>query len=115
MYDNAVFRQPPRGTFCRTRDKMSAARRKSKWVGGHPVLGYDIDPKGGRIIVNPAEAEQVKTIFGLYMAKGSTLPLLQETQRVALVSKQWTTEDSRSPGRSSPGRRALLDRKRAPA
>ena len=31
----------------RTRDKMSAARRKGKWIGGHPVLGYDIDPKGG--------------------------------------------------------------------
>src|ERR1035437_4023342 len=25
----------------RTRDKMSAARRKGKWVGGCPVLGYD--------------------------------------------------------------------------
>src|SRR5664280_1585393 len=25
----------------RTKDKMSAARRKGKWVGGNPVLGYD--------------------------------------------------------------------------
>jgi DNA invertase Pin-like site-specific DNA recombinase len=25
----------------RTRDKMTAARRKGKWVGGMPVLGYD--------------------------------------------------------------------------
>src|SRR5450631_600918 len=30
----------------RTRDKMSAARRKGKWVGGTPVLGYDVDPGG---------------------------------------------------------------------
>src|SRR5947209_6632035 len=51
----------------RTRDKMSAARRKGKWIGGHPVLGHDIDTKGGRIIVNPAEAEQVRTIFELYL------------------------------------------------
>ena len=77
----------------RTRDKMSAARRKGKWIGGHPVLGYDIDSKGGRIIVNPAEAEQVRKIFGLYTAKGSTLPVLQETQRIGLVTKRWTTED----------------------
>jgi len=28
----------------RTRDKLSAARKKGKWIGGHPVLGYDIDP-----------------------------------------------------------------------
>jgi site-specific DNA recombinase len=82
----------------RTRDKMSAARRKGKWIGGHPVLGYDIDPKGGRIIVNPAEAEKVRTIFGLYMAQGSLLPVLQETERIGLVSKQWTTEDGKVRG-----------------
>ncbi len=82
----------------RTRDKMSAARRKGKWIGGHPVLGYDIDSKGGRIVVNPAEAEQVRTLFGLYMKKGSTLPVLLETQRIGLVSKQWTTEDGKVRG-----------------
>jgi site-specific DNA recombinase len=76
----------------RTRDKMSAARRKGKWVGGHPVLGYDIDTKGGRIVVNPAEADQVRTIFGLYVEKGSTLPVLQEAHRIGIVTKQWTTE-----------------------
>ena len=42
----------------RTRDKMSAARRKGKWVGGYPVLGYDIDPAGGRLVVNEEEAER---------------------------------------------------------
>ena len=26
----------------RVRDKMSAARRKGMWVGGMPVLGYDL-------------------------------------------------------------------------
>src|SRR5580700_2784797 len=36
----------------RTRDKMSAARRKGKWVGGCPVLGYDVDEGGGRLVVN---------------------------------------------------------------
>src|ERR1019366_6885728 len=82
----------------RTRDKMSAARRKDKWIGGHPVLGYDIDSKGGRIIVNPAEAEQVRTLFGLYLTKGSTLPVLQETQRVGLVTTRWTTEDGKVRG-----------------
>src|ERR1700733_4628624 len=58
----------------RARDKMSAARRKGKWIGGHPVLGYDIDSKGGRIVVNPEEGGEARTIFGLYIAQGSTLP-----------------------------------------
>ena len=44
-YDGAPA--PPR---LRTRDKMSAARRKGKWVGGCPVLGYDVDPAGGRLV-----------------------------------------------------------------
>lgn len=30
----------------RTRDKLSAARRKGKWIGGWPVLGFDVDSKG---------------------------------------------------------------------
>lgn len=32
----------------RTRDKIAAARRKGKWSGGMPLLGYDIDPQGGK-------------------------------------------------------------------
>src|ERR1700686_2829623 len=44
----------------RTRDKMSAARRKGKWVGGTPVLGYDVDPGGGRLVVNEKESQRVR-------------------------------------------------------
>ena len=40
----------------RTRDKLSAARRKGKWTGGVPVLGYEIDPNGGRLLVNASAA-----------------------------------------------------------
>ena len=50
----------------RTRDKMRAARRKGKWIGGMPVLGYDVAPGGGRLVVNGREAEQVREIFRLY-------------------------------------------------
>ncbi len=31
----------------RTRDKMRAARRRGKWTGGMPRLGYDVAPEGG--------------------------------------------------------------------
>ncbi len=41
----------------RTRDKQVAARKKGKWTGGHLILGYDLDPQGGRLVVNPVEAE----------------------------------------------------------
>src|SRR5918912_4288187 len=49
----------------RTRDKMAAARRKGRWVGGTPVLGYDVDPQGGRLVANPTEAERVREIFAI--------------------------------------------------
>ena len=35
---------------------MSAARRKGNWIGGRPVLGYDIDPRTSRLTVNGAFA-----------------------------------------------------------
>jgi hypothetical protein len=54
----------------RTRDKMSAARRKGKWIGGHPILGYDIDPKGGKLIVNSDEAQRVGAIYKMYLKHG---------------------------------------------
>src|SRR5205085_6322948 len=34
----------------RTRDKIAAARRKGKWSGGMPLLGYDVDPRGSKLI-----------------------------------------------------------------
>ena len=91
----------------RTRDKMSAARRKGKWIGGHPVLGYDIDPKGGRLIVNEAEATQVRTLFSLYLELGSLLPVLQESQRRGIVAKAWTTADGKPRGGHQLGKSAL--------
>src|SRR5438445_1514518 len=43
----------------RTRDKMRAARRKGKWLGGQPVLGYDVDPERGGLKINAGEAQRV--------------------------------------------------------
>jgi site-specific DNA recombinase len=83
----------------RTRDKMSAARRKGKWAGGIPVLGYDVDPQGGRLLVNPGEAEQVRATFDLYVELGSLLRLLEELRKRRWTTKQWMTRN----GRQRPG------------
>lgn len=76
----------------RTRDKMSAARRKGKWVGGMPVLGYDVDPRGGRLIVNDGEAKRVRAIFGLYAKHRSIPTMVAELQRRRWTTKSWTTK-----------------------
>ncbi len=82
----------------RTRDKMSAARKKGKWVGGHPVLGYDIDPNGGRLVVNAGEARQVKEIFDLYLRHNALMPVVHELEHVGWHTKQWKTEAGRERG-----------------
>jgi site-specific DNA recombinase len=53
----------------RTRDKIAAARRKGKFAGGRPVLGYDLlsSPTGSKLLVNDDEAQQVRAIFELYL------------------------------------------------
>ena len=75
----------------RTRDKIAATRRKGKWAGGHPQLGYDIDPKGYKLTVNTAEAERVRQIFALYLEHGSLLPVVEELARRRWTTKAWTT------------------------
>jgi len=80
----------------RTRDKMSAARRKGKYVGGAPVLGYDLDTSGLR--VNACEAAQVRTIFDVYLETGSLLPTVRELEKQNIRTKRWTTKSGKVRG-----------------
>lgn len=71
----------------RTRDKMGAARRKGMWVGGRPVLGYDVE--GTRLVINDSEAEMVRAIFQLYQDLGSLIPVVHELGQRGWSNKQW--------------------------
>jgi len=89
------FAQFERETIAdRTRDKMSAARRKGKWCGGNPVLGYD--PVDGKLVINEAEAETVRAIFNLYLKHQSVLAVVEEVNRRGWTTKSWTTKAGRS-------------------
>jgi site-specific DNA recombinase len=79
----------------RTRDKIGMARKQGKWSGGCQVLGYDTAPEGGRLIVNQAEAEQVRTIFALYLELGGMLRVIEELDRRGWTNKTWVTRDGR--------------------
>jgi recombinase len=79
----------------RTRDKMAAARRKGKWVGGIPALGYDVAPGGGKLVINEEEAGRVRAIFALYLEHRALLPVLSQIQRRQWTSKRWTTKNGR--------------------
>jgi DNA invertase Pin-like site-specific DNA recombinase len=93
----------------RTRDKQSAARRKGKWTGGYPVLGYDADPSRGRLMVNEREAAQIREIYGLFLRDGSLDSTLAEMRQRGWQMKSWTTRNGqRHAGR--PFDRAALRR-----
>src|ERR1700722_16166446 len=53
----------------RIRDKIAASKRKGIWMGGVVPLGYEV--KDRHLIVNRAEADTVKNIFGRYLELGS--------------------------------------------
>jgi site-specific DNA recombinase len=80
----------------RTRDKQSAARRKGKWTGGFPVLGYDPDPQTRRLVGNETEAEQVKKIFAIFLRRGSLVATLEEIRRRGWTLKSWTTRKDKT-------------------
>src|ERR1035437_3503034 len=79
----------------RTRDKMSAARRKGKWVGGIPPLGYEVATGGGRLVVNAGEAAVVREVFSLYQERQSVLEVAEELNRRGRHTKQWTSRRGR--------------------
>jgi site-specific DNA recombinase len=77
----------------RTRDKIAAARRKGKWSGGRPILGYNIDSESKRLVLNNAEAEHVRAIFRLYVEHERILAVVQELTKRGWRNKQWTTNN----------------------
>jgi site-specific DNA recombinase len=82
----------------RTRDKIAAARRKGRWSGGRPVLGYDVAPGGGKLLVNEDEAARVRSIFDLYLEHQSLIETIKVLDERGWVNKRWTTQDGREAG-----------------
>ena len=70
----------------RIRDKIAASKAKGMWMGGNVPLGYDVRER--RLIVNDAEAETVRMIFGRYAELGSVRLLGHELDRLGVVSKR---------------------------
>ena len=82
----------------RTRDKMAASKKRGKWVGGRPPLGYDIDRINRKLVINPKEAELVKEIFDLYLEKRSLLSVAIALNEKNRMTKSYTTLENRNSG-----------------
>jgi site-specific DNA recombinase len=84
----------------RIRDKIAAQRRKGKWAGGVPVLGYDVDRSNPspKLVANAEEAVRVRRIFSLYLELGSLLPVVEELARRGWCNKTWKTKKGSARG-----------------
>jgi hypothetical protein len=73
----------------RTRDKIAAARRKGKWVGGQPILGYNADHS--KLMIHEEQAKRVRAIFALYLEHRGSLRAVRELERRGWLNKTWQT------------------------
>ncbi|MFN9415903.1 MAG: recombinase family protein, partial [Pirellula sp.] len=80
----------------RTRDKMRAARRKGRWIGGKPILGYTV--LNTKLVVDPLESLRVQEIFRLYMEMKSTLQVAKVLNERGWRMKEWTTKKGKTIG-----------------
>src|SRR2546423_981942 len=77
---------------------MAAARRKRKRCGGMAILGYDVDPQNGKLVVNEEEAALVRAIYGLYLRHQTLALVVRELSRRGWVNKRWVTRKGRQRG-----------------
>jgi site-specific DNA recombinase len=77
----------------RTQDKMRAARRKGRWIGGTVPFGYDAVDK--KLVVNEAEAQQVKALFEMYLEEHSTMKVLEQANAMGWRTKSWVTKQGK--------------------
>ncbi len=86
----------------RIRDKIAASKARGMWMGGRPPLGYDVHER--KLVVNEAEAAQVRHIYTRYLELGNVRLLRATLAREGITSKRRTGQ-TRPPG--TPGRGAL--------
>ena len=66
------------------------------WTGGIPKLGYDIKDK--KLVINPVEAEQVRSIFEGYLQCGSLAELEKFAEVNGFKHKGWVTNKGEQRG-----------------
>lgn len=79
----------------RVRDAVAGAKRKGKFTGGTPALGYDVDREAHKLVVNLAEAKTVRHIFKRFAEVGSGLTIAKELNAKGITTKSWTTRNGK--------------------
>jgi DNA invertase Pin-like site-specific DNA recombinase len=70
----------------RIRDKIAMSKKKGKWMGGFPPLGYDCIER--KLVVNKKEAQTLNLIFKKYIELKSVFLLKIELDNLGIVTKK---------------------------
>jgi site-specific DNA recombinase len=94
----------------RIRDKIAASKAKGMWMGGNLPLGYDAptDPTTRALVVNEAEAAQVRLIFDRYLMFGCGSALAAWLDESGICSKARVSKRGRTVGGAPFSRGALF-------
>ena len=92
-YERAVITE-------RIKDKIAGAKKRGKYCGGAPVLGYDVKPKVKKLKINPEEARIVVSAYKLYLKHGSSKVVAKLLNEKGFTTKSWTSNK----GKFHPGR-----------
>ena len=76
----------------RISDKIAGAKRRGKYCGGPPVLGYDPDYETKKLVINPEEAKVVKYAYKRFVELGSAKKLALELNGRECYTKVWTSK-----------------------
>ena len=89
----------------RIRDKIAASKAKGMWMGGSVPLGYDV--KDRSLVVNEAEAEQVRLLFNLYLTSKAVDEVVIQAAKAGITSKRRITQAGKASGGGKLGRGSL--------
>ena len=75
----------------RIRDSVAGAKRRGKYCGGPPLLGYDVNPETNILEINRKEAQAVQEAFKLYSKLASALDVARLLNEKGYRTKDWTS------------------------
>ena len=82
----------------RTRDKMAGARKRGKFTGGRPALGYDYDFKSKKLLIHKKEAALITKVFKLYVKERSLLATANKLKEQGYITKTYVRKGKISGG-----------------
>jgi Site-specific recombinases, DNA invertase Pin homologs len=82
----------------RVKDKMGAARKKGKWLGGRPILGYELDKVNHKLVINEKDAKIVREVFDLYLKEKSFLSVVKILNEKGYLTKHYTSKSGKTYG-----------------